>query len=125
MIYTMYFGAMHEGDVISRWHPLYDKYGSVIADRSELVARYIKESENNSFVFITTKTQEKEFNTFLKTNKLNNLIVFETPYYITNPVHIYNGRALKITVLQTEKHFVNDLYDEAEELFNLEEKEVV
>jgi len=53
--------------------------------------------------------------------ELNSLIVFQTPYYITNPVHDYNGRVLKITVIQTAEHFINDLFEEAEDMFNLAE----
>jgi len=126
-IYTMYFSGLDSGttDIIPMWSGFLGKYGKRRGNTQALLAQYIKKSENNSFVFITTKNQKKGFDKFLENYKLNNLIVFQTPDYITNPVHLYNGRSLKITVLQTEKHFVNDLFDEAEEMFNLEEKEIV
>lgn len=116
MIYHIYFNGL--------WPYIYDNYGNVnnkytnnLIEPKSLLAKFIKESENNSFVFVVTTAQKPAFEQYLADYGLNNLIQFKMEQPITNPNYIERGRRLWLTVLQSPAHFVNDLYEEAEDMF--------
>jgi len=93
-------------------------------DPSEDVAEAIKTLEDNTFVFIIQKKQVDKFNEWLDKHGLREYIVYQMPTWVTNQVHEYNGRNLKLVVLANKTHFWREMYPETEEDFYLEEIKV-
>jgi FMN phosphatase YigB (HAD superfamily) len=80
-------------------------------DIHKVLAEYIKESEEDSFVFILTNQQLPSFNKWLEKYELKDLIVAD-PAAVTNSVHISNGPNLNLRVLVSAKHLWRDMYEE-------------
>jgi len=142
--YTVYFAGLSEYYHISegyrRWTPEYcqtngygithdyTKYAKHAGKTFNLYRKMsdkIKESVNDTFVFINTVSQERDFDNFLDKYELKDLIVYQMPYYVTN--HNNNeGRNLRVTVLASKEHFWRDWYsDDTESLNEIEEEEDV
>ncbi len=114
MIYSIYFAAMHNAPLdFTSNRP----YGSFLGDTTNMVevqakmhgkntrtalAGAIKASKGDTFVFITTRMQEKDYDGWVETNGLKDYMVYEMPYYITNGNHPGN-RNLKLHVMQSKE----------------------
>lgn len=132
--YTVYFAGLKENYYISEslraWTPQYcvdrgypsdheyTKYAKQAGKTFNLfriMSDKIRESVNDTFVFINTVAQEKDFDNFLENYELKDLIVYQMPYYVTNQNH-NQGRNLRVTVLASKEHFWRDWTpDEIEE----------
>jgi hypothetical protein len=70
-----------------------------------MVTEFIKQSENDTFVFILTDTQIDTFNEWTLSSGIEELIVYKMPRPITNMVHAGHGRRLTLVVISSAKHF--------------------
>lgn len=77
----------------------------------ELLAEAIKESEDDSFIFILQNKQLKSFKEWLVKFELEDYVVYNMPQPITNDVHKDNGRNLTMYVLASSKHVWREMYE--------------
>lgn len=132
--YTVYFAGLIENYHVSegyrKWTPeycaangygrnhdytKYAKHAGKTFNLVRIMSDKIKESVNDTFVFINTVSQERDFDNFLDKYELKDLIVYQMPYYVTNQNH-NQGRNLRVTVLASKEHFWRDWTpDEIEE----------
>lgn len=124
MIYSMYFAGIYNTTIGRYWadertRPLYNRTAGKTIPVKQRVADRIKNSTNDTFVFVITNTQEEAFRKYLNEYKLNDLIVYEMPYYVTNANHPTQGRRLKVVVLASPVHFWRDWYEEEETMENV------
>ena len=113
MIYSFTFSALHRNLRITSWtsQSLQDRFGiGGYVNFQALAAKAIKQSENDSFIFILAKTSKQDvyFEEFLCEYKLKNLIVRESGW-ITNDVHLDQPNNIKMVVLMSPKHWYRDL----------------
>lgn len=112
MIYNVHWDSMHEQCVRAMWRGSFpniskDDWEAMVGRPYALKDRLIKlmkETKDNSFVFIVTKDQYPSFEEFLDKNELKDLIIKETPF-ITNVNYPDQGPRLKLMVFQTKDHF--------------------
>lgn len=76
-----------------------------------ICAEFIRESEEDSFVFILTNAQMENFNEWLEKEKLEELEVYRMPQPVTNGNHPQNGRNLTLVVLCSKKHVWRDMFE--------------
>lgn len=85
-----------------------NKHRTTEINLQEILAKKIKDSPKDSFIFILQKDSSTsmalaaDFMEFIKEYNLESFIALETPF-VTNPVHKNRGRQLKLFVLQTPK----------------------
>ena len=73
----------------------------------EYMGQRIRDSQDDSFIFITTKSQDEEFSKWLEEESLKDLITTQSEY-IQNHNYPEHGPKLKITVIQSKNHFQRD-----------------
>ncbi len=84
-------------------------------DYKKMVAEVIKESTEDSFVFIITNNQMEDFTKWIKENKLEEYGVYRMTQAITNGNHPHNGRNLLLVVFASKQHVWRDMFiDEGE-----------
>ena len=88
----------------------------VLVDQKKIYAQIIKESTEDSFVFILTNSQLKEFEEWIKQNELEDYVMYKMPRPVTNDVHPENGRNLTLYVLCSPNHPMYDMFNEDEEV---------
>jgi len=112
MIYSMYWqGMQHTSYHIPGWMQtlgIDDLIGKNVNVLEE-VAVSIKESVDDSFVFIILNSNMEAFNKWLTRYGLTDMEVFRSNA-ITNPVHTYKGRNLTLVVLASESHAWRDMF---------------
>jgi hypothetical protein len=95
--------------IVSQWSSEYiknrAKIGARFTFKSEL-ATFIKESKNDTFIFILVKTQDQlePWEKWLEDYGLEDLVVLRTKG-ITNPIHSQYKHNLVLAVLQSKEHF--------------------
>lgn len=114
MIYSIYFAGMLNGPLNFITHQNYGMFLGQPPNIAEVQAKMhgkntkialadaIKASKGDTFVFITTRMQEKEYNSWVESNGLKDYMIYEMPYYITNGNHPGN-RNLKLHVMQSKE----------------------
>jgi hypothetical protein len=65
------------------------------------IAKFIKESKGDSFVFITTQDQRDAWNNWIVIHGLKEHISYEMPRPVTNGNHPHNGRNLHLRILKS------------------------
>jgi hypothetical protein len=124
MIYSMYFEMIRrESEHVAPWYAraegvMYEELCKLAGKRvniSAMTAKVIKESEDDSFVFIITNPQMLEFNTWLSKYELEEYVVFRQERPITNSGHDYNGRNLNLIVLASKQHAWREMFETEEE----------
>jgi len=65
----------------------------------EIMADAIREGKKDFFVFIITNEQQEQWDEWITTQKLNDLIIYEMPNYVSNCNYPDMGRRLKLYVL--------------------------
>jgi len=85
------------------------------ADKSinlrEFLAEYIKESKEDSFVFILVNSQINEFNLWLTEKGLEEYVAYRMERPVTNGNHPQNGRNLTLVVMASKEHVWRDMFD--------------
>lgn len=84
------------------------KYRNAFADYEPGMAKYIKDSMDDSFIYILTNPQLVEFEQWIKDFNLEDQVMFKMPRPITNPNH-HEERRLTLVVLQSKNHFQKEL----------------
>lgn len=117
MIYHILFANLYE-KTISNWsaQSLSPMVGKRI-DGQAFLAGTIKESSNDSFIFILTvlNGQSHQFDVWVEKYGLKEYIVFEPPLAIENGVHSENGRNLRLVVMASLDHAWRDMYLDEED----------
>lgn len=111
MIYHVTWGNLGDGIVVNQWNKRYYgnlPIGTVLRPKEDLV-KFIKESEDDTFVFIFPTTLMAHyywhpFNSWLDANDFRKNIVLQTGK-ISNPIHPDRRHELVVVVLQSDKHF--------------------
>ena len=108
MIYSVYSHSIRDIFIIGSFKNTRD------INTAELLAEVIKESEDDSFVFITTKNNnlDETLNDWIDKYNLRDYIVYESTDFITNPVHPHNKKNLKVYVMVSKEHFWRELTPE-------------
>jgi hypothetical protein len=113
MIHHIYFSGLYTEHRLAAWSELVEKgivpIGTVL-NLQELLATEIKETEDNSYIFILAKSQLQGFDTWIATYELKDLIAFRSEK-ITNDVHPSSGRNLTMFVMLSAKHWWRDELD--------------
>jgi len=78
----------------------------------EIVADYIKESEEDSFLFIITNVQVEAFDKWIKKYKLEEFVTYRMERPVTNGNHLHNGRNLLFVAMCSKTHVWRDMFDE-------------
>ncbi len=124
MIYSVYWLGLHPARVVSNGvsspvhqqsRPFYKDLVPFVGqsfNQRKLLAEVIKESTDNLFCFITTNDQRKEFTDWIKTNQLEDYVMYEMPQPITNGNHPSSGRNLTLTVIGTKQNLLRELYED-------------
>ena len=134
MIYSVYWNGLGSSSYFrdqslylstSYSNKMYQDYRKVAVMQKEVKTDYnflynpkswlvegIKNTVDNSFVFILTPEQYPLFKAWVMYNNLAKYIVLEPNYFITNGNHQSAGRRLKLVVMMTEDHSYRDLFDE-------------
>lgn len=81
-----------------------------------LLAEAIKESKEDSFVFILVNRQLEEFNNWLSRNNLTNHVMFRMHRPVTNHPYPDNGRNLTLVVLMSSDHPYHDMFKASEKV---------
>jgi hypothetical protein len=127
MIYHIHFNAIKTSHLtkIPDWYAGYISKGAHVPEnlkglkrehlnvefnQRQLVAKFMRGSSDNSFVFVITGLQMEEFTKFIKEENLEELEVFRSKQ-ITNYVHPYAGRNLTLVVFASKKHAWRDMYN--------------
>lgn len=76
----------------------------------KMAAEVIKESTEDSFVFIITNKQMEDFTKWIKENKLEKYEVYRMTQAITNGNHPDNGRNLLLVVFASKQHVWRDMF---------------
>lgn len=115
MIYYIYFTAMPTYRAKGMWdlYSVATHYGSRESiNPQKILGSIIKESKDNSFVFILTGNEEvgmlQQFNQFLEREGLKDLVVFQ-PRAFTNFNYPDQTRNLNLVVLMSPTHWYRDL----------------
>lgn len=121
MIYHVFFGGVDgQSRQIPDWcvpalKPLVGKR----IDGLSFLANIIKQSEEDSFIFILVNKsgQEERFNKWVEEYELDNYIIFTPPTLVTNGVHPENGPNLRLVVMASSNHPMRDMFivDESED----------
>lgn len=112
MIYSMHWaGLQNTAYPISGWM---QKIGidELIGKRVNLleeITASIKESVDDTFVFILLNDNLEGFNNWLRQYNLTDMEVFRSNA-ITNPIHTDKGRNLTLVVLASESHAWRDMF---------------
>lgn len=114
MIYAVHWANTNNrqlNSMYASWFPTLQlaDYNRKTVNRQESLATQIKESKDDSFTFIITGAQEPDFEKWIKDFNLEEYIMYKQPYQVTNPVHSYKGRNLRLYVLQSKNHFQQEL----------------
>ena len=108
MIYSVHWLTCSEFTV-SKWSSEAIKalaeVGSTFSFKGDL-ATFIKESKNDTFIFILVKTQGQleSWEKWLEDSNLGDLVVLRTKG-ITNPIHPQYKHNLVLAILQSKEHF--------------------
>jgi len=81
----------------------------------QIVTDMIKESDEDSFVFILTKNQWPEFSKWVTEEELKDLIIFKTEGGVTNGNHPQDKRNLNLVVFAGKNHPMWDMFTTEEE----------
>ena len=115
MIYDIYFNTLSEGpERYQNWYSTGPYSGKSYMKR-KLLAQFIKQSEDNTFIFILPEKSGMYttfMNDFIKKYGLEENIVFEPSQALTNKIHLYNERNLRLVVLASSSHFWRELYED-------------
>lgn len=103
MIYDVYFSGLP----IS-YNAYDDKALYNGTNMQAVIAEKIKTSPKDKFLFIVTKEQKPDFDTFLAKYELNDCIIYESPVALTNANYPSNGRRLLKYVLTAKKEKANE-----------------
>jgi len=79
----------------------------------KMLADTIKESEEDSFLFIITNTQIPSFDKWVQKYKLEEFITYRMERAITNGNHTHNGRNLLFVAMCSKTHVWRDMFDES------------
>lgn len=125
MIYSVYWAYLFEDYnqpavqrnyvEAAKVNPQYQPYADLAwldapmkVNRKQLLAEAIKETDNNSFVFIILNEQMVDFNNWLDKYSLKENEVYRMAQPITNGK--YEGRRLNLIVLMSKKHAMHDMF---------------
>ena len=86
-------------------------YIGISFDYKKMMAEVIKESTEDSFVFIITNKQMEDFTKWIKENKLEEYEVYRMARPITNGNHTTNGRNLLLVVFASKQHVWRDMFE--------------
>lgn len=114
MIYDLYFQNISAEPVrYSGWTGRH-KFDGHMFNKQDLIAQHIRKSEDNAYIFILTDKngQYTKFGEFIKKYGLEENIIFEPPLALTNRVHLYNERNLRLVVMLSSTHFWRELYED-------------
>jgi hypothetical protein len=122
MIYSMYFEMVkRKRELIPDWwaknrysfpeHKEISKQAGKILNFAAMTAKVVRESVDDSFVFIITNGQMFEFNTWLSEHGLTEYEVFRQARPITNAIHRDTGRNLTLVVLASDQHVWRDMFE--------------
>ena len=78
----------------------------------EMLADIIKESEEDSFLFIITNIQIPAFDKWVQKYKLEEFITYRMERAVTNGNHPYNNRNLTLIAMCSKTHVWRDMFDE-------------
>ena len=81
-----------------------------MVDGAEIMASLIKESEEDSFVFILTNAQLEAFDAWVKKYELERWMVYRMERAVTNGNHPQNGRNLTLAVFASRQHVWRDMF---------------
>lgn len=84
-------------------------------DTRRMMAEVIKESKEDSFVFILTNTQLESFKAWIEQYKLEEFEVFRMARPVTNGNHPKNGRNLTMVVFASKEHVWRDMFEDETE----------
>ena len=79
----------------------------------KILADIIKESEEDSFLFIITNVQVEAFDKWVKEHKLQEFITYRMERAVTNGNHPQNGRNLLFVAMCSKTHVWRDMFDES------------
>lgn len=79
-------------------------------DSPKIIASLIKESEEDSFVFILTNAQLEAFDAWVKKYELERWMVYRMERAVTNGNHPQNGRNLTLAVFASRQHVWRDMF---------------
>jgi len=125
MIYTVTFANLGSSQAVPTYyndnmyntHKQYEylrnlrPYIGQTFDYKKVAAEVIKESTEDSFVFIITNKQMEEFTKWIKENKLEEYEVYRMARPITNGNHTHNGRNLLLVVFASKQHVWRDMFE--------------
>ena len=123
MIYSVYFDAVYPVSKFAPWGiPNNKEYDDLRALYHTPVnylvefATYIKESSEDTFIFIITPGQQTKFDDWISQKGLEEYIIYQMPRPITNGNHLHLGRRLKLLIMASKDHILHgDLFDETTE----------